>query len=103
MNGTGERTVIVRAMAIDGRCRVEVDDTGPGVPPELEETLFDPFVRAQGHDPGVGLGLATVRRLARGHGGQVGFRPKAEGGSVFWFELAVVAGSTPPSQSQAFE
>jgi signal transduction histidine kinase len=89
MNGSGERMVIVRVKEIDGHRRVEIDDTGPGVPPELEETLFDPFVRARGHDPGVGLGLATVRRLAQGHGGQVGFRSKDEGGSIFWFDLAV--------------
>ncbi len=91
MKGTGERTVVVRVRTIDDHSRFEVDDTGPGVPPELEKTLFDPFVRAKGHDPGVGLGLATVRRLAQGHGGEVGFRSKPGGGSVFWFELATVA------------
>jgi signal transduction histidine kinase len=91
MKGMGERTVVVRVRTIDDHRRVEVDDTGPGVPPELEKTLFDPFVRAKGSSPGVGLGLATVRRLAQGHGGEAGFRSKPGGGSVFWFELATVA------------
>jgi signal transduction histidine kinase len=91
MDGARERTVILRVKILGDHRRVEVDDTGPGVPPEIEETLFDPFVRAPGHDPGVGLGLATVRRLAQGHGGEAGFRPKTEGGSVFWFELQTVA------------
>lgn len=89
MDNACERTVTVRVTALEGHCRVEVDDTGPGVPPELEGTLFNPFVRANAHEPGVGLGLATVRRLAQGHGGEAGFRPKSSGGSVFWFELAV--------------
>ena len=99
MSGTGERMVIVRVKAIDSQRRVEVEDTGPGVPPELEQTLFDPFVRGHGHDPGVGLGLATVRRLAQGHGGQVGFRSRDTGGSVFWFQLAVATVDTTKSTS----
>ena len=97
MSGTDERTVVVRVRTVDGHRRVEVDDTGPGVPPGLEETLFEPFVRAPGHEPGVGLGLATVRRLAHGHGGDAGFRSKPEGGSVFWFELAVAAEAPRPT------
>ncbi len=95
MNGGTERTVVVRVMALEEYRRVEIDDTGPGVPPEIEKRLFDPFVRAHGHDPGVGLGLATVRRLAQGHGGEVGFRSKPEGGSIFWFELAIARGAGP--------
>ena len=89
MSDTDQRTVIVRVKAIEDHRRVEVEDTGPGVPAALATTLFDPFVRAQGHDPGIGLGLATVRRLVQGHGGEVGYRSKPEGGTVFWFELGV--------------
>jgi signal transduction histidine kinase len=90
MNGARLRSVTVRVVTVDEkRRRVEVDDTGPGVPPQLADTLFEPFVRAQGRDPGVGLGLSTVKRLAEGHGGEVGFRRKPEGGTVFWFELPV--------------
>ncbi len=96
MDDACERTVTVRVKAHEGHCRVEIDDTGPGVPPEIEGTLFNPFVRAHGHEPGVGLGLATVRRLAQGHGGEAGFRPKPSGGSVFWFELAVSSEAGAP-------
>ena len=79
MSDTDQRTVIVRVKAIEDHRRVEVEDTGPGVPAALATTLFDPFVRAQGHDPGIGLGLATVRRLVQGHGGEVGYRFEARG------------------------
>jgi signal transduction histidine kinase len=96
MSDACERTVTVRVKEHGGQRRVEIEDTGPGVPPEIEETLFNPFVRAHGNDPGVGLGLATVRRLAQGHGGEAGFRPKPEGGSVFWFELSVVSEAGAP-------
>src|SRR5262249_38707357 len=68
--------------------RIEVSDTGPGVPFALRSHLFDPYVRgADSNVPGLGLGLATVRRLAEAHGGGTGMEPARGGGSVFWFEL----------------
>ncbi len=67
--------------------RVTVDDTGPGVPDQLRDAIFRPFVRGDTAVSGVGLGLATVRRLASGHGGAAGVDPAPGGGSQFWIEL----------------
>ncbi|HVT09815.1 MAG TPA: HAMP domain-containing sensor histidine kinase [Polyangia bacterium] len=78
--------------------RVTVDDTGPGVPEQLREAIFRPFVRGRTATAGVGLGLATVRRLADGHGGSAGVDPSPGGGSRFWIELPRVmtdAGAAP--------
>jgi signal transduction histidine kinase len=83
------REVTLTVTARDDRVLFEVADTGPGVPPQFRDHIFEPYVRAataQGM-PGIGLGLATVRRLAASHGGCAGHRPRPEGGSVFWFEL----------------
>ena len=81
-----------------GQRRVEIEDTGLGVPPEIEETLFNPFVRAHGNDPGERVfGLATVRRLAQGHWRRSGLRPKPEGGlGLLVFELSVVSEAARP-------
>jgi signal transduction histidine kinase len=90
------RQVIVRIVELAGRARVEVLDSGPGVPPGLESAIFEPFVRAPGSsEPGVGLGLATVRRMAEAHDGQVGMRDAAGGGTCFWFELPLSSIVTP--------
>jgi len=60
-----------------------VEDTGPGIPEELGERIFKAFVRGAGADrPGSGLGLATLKRLVTGHGGNVGFRSRAVPGSI---------------------
>jgi two-component system osmolarity sensor histidine kinase EnvZ len=54
---------------------VNVDDDGPGIPPELREEVFRPFLRlddARNQDEGgTGLGLAIARDIARAHGGDI--------------------------------
>jgi signal transduction histidine kinase len=83
-----ERRVRIRAHERADTVRIEVEDTGPGIPPEISGRLFEPYVRARGaREPGLGLGLATVKRLAEGHGGTVGVESTPGLGSTFWFEL----------------
>lgn len=91
------KRVMVRSSTKGRNVRVEVRDTGPGVPPELRERVFDPYVRAASASiPGMGLGLATVKRLTEGHGGTVGLEPNVRvGGSVFWFQLPLAPEGDP--------
>jgi signal transduction histidine kinase len=85
--GLPVRQVIVRPIVSRERVRVEVQDNGPGVPPGMVDRLFEPYVRApNAAHPGIGLGLATVKRFATAHQGAVGVRQQGQG-SVFWFEL----------------
>jgi signal transduction histidine kinase len=66
------------------RLRVTVSDNGPGVPEEVRDHIFEPFVSARGG--GTGLGLAIVREIAEAHGGAVRLVPSASG-AVFEVEL----------------
>ena len=81
--GTGVR---VRAARVDGAVEVRVEDDGPGVPPEIEATLFQPFVTGRGRDakhPGTGLGLAIAARWVERHGGAIRYERREEGGARF--------------------
>jgi two-component system osmolarity sensor histidine kinase EnvZ len=68
----------------DGWITVTVDDDGPGVPAEMREEVFKPFVRldeARNQDQaGTGLGLAIARDIVRGHGGDIGLEQSPLGG-----------------------
>jgi signal transduction histidine kinase len=65
---------------------VRVTDTGPGVPPEARQQIFEPF---HSRSLGAGLGLAVVRRLARELGWQVGVTDAEGGGACFHVRLPV--------------
>jgi signal transduction histidine kinase len=69
------------------RWRIEVEDTGPGIAPEHQRKIFQPYVQLAYGTAGIGLGLATVDRIVRAHGGAVGMISDGHG-STFWFELA---------------
>jgi signal transduction histidine kinase len=102
MRDSALRQITVRVAASDATVRIEVHDTGPGIPPEILDTVFEPYVRAEGAtQPGLGLGLATVKRLCVAHGGVVGVESTLGRGSVFWFTLPRAAkadaAAAPPS------
>jgi signal transduction histidine kinase len=89
MRDSSVRRIEIRGVEAGGVLQVEVEDTGPGIPLGLEQSIFEPYVRGQGvTQPGLGLGLATVKRFCEAHGGTVGVRPTTSGrGSVFYFTL----------------
>lgn len=75
--------------------RIEVEDTGPGLPPDAEERVFEPFQRLGASKPGIGLGLATVKKIVEAYHGRVGVSSSLGKGSTFWFELPVAPATSP--------
>ena len=60
---------------------VSVRDNGTGVPPEIIDTLFTPFVTTKSH--GLGIGLTIVRTILDAHGGTIAALNNPEGGATF--------------------
>src|SRR5512139_3720551 len=74
--GKGGRVAVALAER-DGTAEVAVDDSGPGVPPELRPRIFEPFFTTK--PGGTGLGLAVSRAIARAHGGDLAAEAAAGG------------------------
>jgi signal transduction histidine kinase len=99
LDGTPDKRVDILAVDAGDRVRIEVRDTGPGLAPGVQEHLFEPYVRGpEAKEPGLGLGLATVKRIVETHGGAVGVESRTGAGCRFWMELpkASVWGCPPP-------
>jgi signal transduction histidine kinase len=83
--------VALTVESASGRTVINVDDDGPGVPPDARERLFEPFARLEGsrdrESGGVGLGLAIVKSVAEWHGGEARISDSPLGGarvSISW-------------------
>jgi signal transduction histidine kinase len=84
-------TVHVGAAVEEGRVRVEVSDTGEGIPPADLPHVFDSFYRGEKSrnraTGGAGLGLAIASGIVRAHGGEIGVESALDQGTRVWFTL----------------
>ncbi len=87
--------ITIRSLVDDTELRVEVEDTGIGIPPESLPRVFERFYRvdkARSRElGGIGVGLAIVKHIIRAHGGKTFVESKVGGGSVFSFALPIDA------------
>ncbi|WP_394842993.1 HAMP domain-containing histidine kinase [Pendulispora brunnea] len=81
----------------EGFILVGVEDSGSGVPSALLPHLFRKFARAGDGTPGTGLGLYFCRITIERWGGTIGYEPRPEGGSRFWFRLPKRRGIARPT------
>ena len=81
---------VLRAIPMpNGGCRVEVEDHGPGIPPEELPHLFDRYYRARqdAGKTGTGLGLSITKAILQQHDFPFGVNSTVGKGSTFWFEM----------------
>ena len=90
MSGTGK--LKVRTYRQDDCVVVEIDDNGPGIPPEVQPRIFEPFFTTKAVGEGTGLGLDTVQRIVKKHHGTIQVNSKP-GDTRFqvWLPLAATS------------
>ncbi len=83
-NGQGKLWIRLK-MTDDNYAEVTVEDSGPGIAPDVFENIFDPFLTTK--PEGLGVGLAVSRRIARAHGGRLLADNRSQGGAAFSFVI----------------
>jgi nitrogen fixation/metabolism regulation signal transduction histidine kinase len=77
----GKGRLAVATSQSGGMVRVEIADTGPGIPEEMKERIFDPYYTTKKH--GTGLGLAMAYRIIQDHGGKISMETGPDGTTFF--------------------
>jgi signal transduction histidine kinase len=85
----------VRLACVGDRLRLEVEDTGTGIPPELLAHIFEPWVTTKALGKGSGLGLSIARQVVVSHGGTIRAENRSGQGAVFTIELPAAQGRSP--------
>jgi two-component system sensor kinase FixL len=88
------RELTVTAQTDAEGVRISVADTGPGVPPDIQAQLFQPFVTTK--KEGMGIGLSVCRTIVEAHGGRLWTEAVPAGGTVFHFTVPIA--ETSPHQ-----
>jgi len=85
--GRTKGRILIRLFDVGKRVRLEVHDDGPGVTPEDEPKLFQPFFTTKPVGKGTGLGLSVSYGIIESYGGSIGHQGNQWGGATFYFEL----------------
>ena len=88
MGVTSKRSITLRTIATSGeRAQLEVGDTGPGIPLEIQEKIFDPFFTTKPEGMGTGLGLSICYGIVHDHGGRIAVHSVPGQGALFTVDL----------------
>jgi C4-dicarboxylate-specific signal transduction histidine kinase len=98
-SGKPRGRILIRIFDSGKRVRLEVCDDGPGVKPEDEPKLFQPFFTTKPVGKGTGLGLSVSYGIVESYGGSIGHAPNEWGGATFFFELPITDSPRAPSSS----
>lgn len=103
LTSRGRGTLVVRTWHDEakGAVLLEINDDGPGVPPEVESRIFDPFFTTKEVGKGTGLGLSVAYALVKEHGGRISMESGSAGGASFFVELPVMARAAAPVAAAA--
>ncbi|MEQ9503286.1 MAG: ATP-binding protein [Deltaproteobacteria bacterium] len=96
----GAGVIRVHAGPRDGRIELRVEDSGPGVPPELRSRIFDPFFTTRAVGEGTGLGLAVARAIVVEHEGTLTCETADLGGARFTLVLPAARDDVAPAPAR---
>jgi signal transduction histidine kinase len=92
----GGGTLTIRTWSEDEFARIQVSDTGDGIPPEYLARIYDPFFTTKGPKKGTGLGLSVSYGIIREHGGTIEVTSKLGEGATFLISLPLASRKVAP-------
>jgi two-component system NtrC family sensor kinase len=92
-------TITIRTKATLDGVRIEFEDSGPGIPAEVQTRIFDPFFTTKEVGKGTGLGLSLSHGIIERHGGRIQIVSDTGHGAIFQIELPLEAPEVEETES----
>jgi len=102
METKGTLTITAKYDMADSLFIIKVSDTGPGIPVELRDKIFDIFFTTKPVGTGTGLGLSISQNIIKLHGGNISFECPPEGGTTFTIEIPLEFVEVPTTEEPVF-
>lgn len=87
-------TLTITTGSTDSTIFFRVSDTGPGIPPDIRDKIFEPFYTTKERGKGTGLGLAIVQQVVEEHKGSISLASEPGEGTTFTVEFPIVRGES---------
>jgi two-component system NtrC family sensor kinase len=94
-------TITLRTGHADGYAWIEIEDSGSGIPPEVQRRIFEPFFTTKPVGKGTGLGLSISWEIVQRHGGTISVDSEAGRGTCFRVRLPIAGPSLAGGKSSA--
>jgi two-component system, NtrC family, sensor kinase len=91
-----DRTIEISTRNIDSRIQIRVEDSGPGIEPNVLPRIFEPFFTTKPVGTGTGLGLSVCYSILLQHRGKIAYEPSLLGGACFVVELPAAFSAVQP-------
>jgi signal transduction histidine kinase len=94
MESVPTKNVIARVVQAGNKAQIQIEDTGVGIPPEIQKKIFEPFFTTKPAGKGTGLGLSVSIGIVKDHKGEIYVKSEIGKGTTFYIDIPIPEGAT---------
>lgn len=98
MENCAKKNVIVRVLQAGSKAQIQVEDTGAGIPPDIQKKIFEPFFTTKPAGKGTGLGLSVSIGIVKDHKGEIYLKSEMNQGTTFFIDIPIPEGAKMPDK-----
>ncbi|MBK9294622.1 MAG: HAMP domain-containing protein [Oligoflexia bacterium] len=98
MENCAKKNVIVRVLQTGSKAQIQIEDTGAGIPPDIQKKIFEPFFTTKPAGKGTGLGLSVSIGIVKDHKGEIYLKSEMNEGTTFFIDIPIPEGAKMPDK-----
>jgi two-component system NtrC family sensor kinase len=99
MEACETKNVTVRVVQVGNKAQIQIEDTGTGIPPEVQKRMFEPFFTTKPAGKGTGLGLSVSIGIVKDHKGEIYLKSELGKGTTFFIDIPIPEDAKMPTRA----